>query len=384
MADPEKRNILGTTRFLRFSRWTNLVNGVSRLIRLARRLQRHRNKEERDDEESVVEAKRCAQMLIIRSVQSESFKDEIHCSKNKKILSKSSQLRSLNPIIDPEGILRVGGRLHYVDSSYEERHPAILPSKHHISRLIVENLHEEVKHQGRHFTHGMVRGKGFWIVGEKRLINRVIHECFTCRRLRGKFQQQKMADLPPERVHPSPPFTNIGIDVFGPWYVVARRTRGGHASSKRWAVLFTCLATRAVHIEPIESMDTSSFINALRRFMAIRGPVRLIRSDRGTNFVGARNEFEAALKEMDRNIIESYLTSQGCTWEFNPPHASHMGGAWERMIGVCRRILDSVLLTSQITHLTHEVLSTFLAKSRRSSITDHSYRFPTTLRLRKY
>lgn len=72
-----------------------------------------------------------------------------------------------------------------------------------------------------------------------------------------------MADLPVQRLTPAPPFSYIGLDVFGPWLVSTRWTRGGAANSKRWAVLFTCMATRAIHIELIESLDTSSFINAL-------------------------------------------------------------------------------------------------------------------------
>lgn len=80
---------------------------------------------------------------------------------------------------------------------------------------------------------------------------------------------QKMADLPAERLAPAPPFSYVGLDVFGPWQVCARRTRGGFANAKRWAVLFTCMTTRAIHIEVIESMVTSSFINALRRFLAL-------------------------------------------------------------------------------------------------------------------
>ncbi len=76
-----------------------------------------------------------------------------------------------------------------------------------------------------------------------------------------------MADLPIDRLSTEPPFTYIGLDVFGPWTVVARRTRGGQAQSKRWAVLFTCMTTRAVHIELIDCMDSSTFINALRRFL---------------------------------------------------------------------------------------------------------------------
>jgi hypothetical protein len=96
-----------------------------------------------------------------------------------------------------------------------------------------------------------------------------------------------MADLPTDRLTPSPPFTFVGVDVFGPWSITTRRTRGGQANSKRWAVLFTCLVTRAIHIEIIEEMSTSSFINALRRFYALRGKVKEFRSDRGTNFIGA-------------------------------------------------------------------------------------------------
>lgn len=99
-----------------------------------------------------------------------------------------------------------------------------------------------------------------------------------------------MADLPADRVTPSPPFSAVGVDTFGPWPVVARKTRGGLAESKRWAILFTCLASRAIHIEVVEEMRSSAFINALRRFVAIRGPVREFRSDRGTNFIGALDQ----------------------------------------------------------------------------------------------
>lgn len=169
-----------------------------------------------------------------------------------------------------------------------------------------------------------------------------------------------MADLPSDRLSMEPPFTNVGLDVFGPWTIVTRRTRGGAANSKRWAVLFTCLSIRAVHIELIESMDTSSFINALRRFFAVRGPAKLIRSDCGTNFKGACKELR--IIRQDETDVSKYLGEEGCTWLFNPPHSSHMGGAWERMIGVSRRILDSMLSQVSPSHLTHEVLSTFMAE----------------------
>ncbi|XP_016523021.1 uncharacterized protein LOC107835205 [Poecilia formosa] len=170
-----------------------------------------------------------------------------------------------------------------------------------------------------------------------------------------------MSNLPPDRLATDPPFTNVGLDVFGPWFVSYQRTRGSVNQNKRWAVIFTCLSIRAVHIEVINSLDTSSFINAFRRFLAIRGPVKTIRSDRGTNFVSACKELKIP-SNLDNLALQSYLKENGCTWTFNPPHASHFGGLWERMIGLARRILDSMFFKLKTTKLTDDVLITFMAE----------------------
>lgn len=171
-----------------------------------------------------------------------------------------------------------------------------------------------------------------------------------------------MANLLTERLSTDPPFAFVGLDVFGPWQVTARRTRGGEADCKRWAVLFTCTSVRAVHIEVMESMDASSFINALRRFVAVRGPAKQLRSDCGTNFIGACSELQLNVGGPDTERVHTFLSNLGCTWVFNPPHASHMGGVWERMIGLAHRILDSMLLEHYPGPFTHEVFVTFLTE----------------------
>eukprot|EP00105_Crassostrea_gigas_P022480 XP_011442016.1 PREDICTED: uncharacterized protein LOC105338534 [Crassostrea gigas] len=171
-----------------------------------------------------------------------------------------------------------------------------------------------------------------------------------------------MADLPLDRLTPGPPFTSVGLDVFGPWPVVTRKTRGGSAQNKRWAVLFSCLTTRAVHIEVIEDMSSSCFINALRRFVALRGPVKLFRSDKGTNFIGAVNDLNVNAINVEDKMVQTYLKDNRATWLFNAPHASHMGGVWERAIGSARKILDSMLLQEGPKDLTHEVLVTLMAE----------------------
>ena len=107
---------------------------------------------------------------------------------------------------------------------------------------------------------------------------------------------------------------------------MSRRNRGGQANAKIWAVIFTCMCTQAIHIEVLESMDTSCFINSLRRFFTIRGPVKQFRSDCGTNFVSACRELQIDKKGCHNVEIDSYLTDQVCQWKFNPPHGSHIGG----------------------------------------------------------
>lgn len=80
------------------------------------------------------------------------------------------------------------------------------------------------------------------------------------------------------------------------------------------------------------SLDANSFINALRRFIARRGQVLELRSDNGTNFVGAERELRTAIEQWNLAQINDALLQKGIKWSFNPPASSHHGGPWERLI----------------------------------------------------
>lgn len=272
-----------------------------------------------------------AQNTIIQAVQQDVYAEEIKCAQKHEKLPKTSPLKNLDPYLDENGLLRVGGRISDSNLSQGEKNPLIVPGHHHVASLLIKHYRKQTQHQGCLFTEGAVRSAGWWIVGGKRKVSTVIYHCVICKRLCGPLSTQKMSNLPPDRLTTDPPFTNVGLDVFGPWFVFSRRTRGSVIQNKRWAVIFICLSIRAVHIEVIDSLDTSSFINAFRRFLAIRGPVKTIRSDRGTNFVSACKELKIP-SNLDNTALQTYLKEQGCTWTFNPPHASHFGGSWERMI----------------------------------------------------
>lgn len=153
-----------------------------------------------------------------------------------------------------------------------------------------------------------------------------------------------MADLPLERILPDlPPFTSVGVDYFGP--IEVKRGRG---LCKRYGVTFTSLASRAMHLEVANSLDTDACINALRRFVSRRGQVSYLLSDNGTNFIGASRELKEALAALDHDHIQRSLRTTGMDWKFNPPGASHYGGTWERMIRSIRRVLKSVLHQQQL------------------------------------
>ncbi|KAK3709218.1 hypothetical protein QZH41_004582 [Actinostola sp. cb2023] len=267
----------------------------------------------------------CAEREMMRLVQNEAFQDEVRIlssnnahrepedrkatKDHKKSMRQSSSLYRLDPFLDKEGLLRVGGRLRHASLPYEAKHPVIVPRKGH---------------------------------------------------LRGTTEQQKMADLPSDRLEPAPPFTYAAVDYFGPWII-----KEGRRELKRYGALFTCMSSRAIHIEVSNSLETDSFLNAYRRFVGRRGPVRQLRCDRGTNFIGARNELQAALEQMNHHKIHQELLKDNCDWvvfKTNVPHASHMGGVWERQIRSVRSVL-ATLLDRQGTQLDDESLRTFMVEA---------------------
>lgn len=117
-----------------------------------------------------------------------------------------------------------------------------------------------------------------------------IKGCVICRKLRRPADEQKLADLPAERVNLSPLFMYTGVDCFCPFC-----SQVWTKCAQRYGLLLTRLCSCAVHIELLNDL-TDSFTNALCCFIAIRGTVQQLRSDRGTNFVGAKNYPKGALQ----------------------------------------------------------------------------------------
>ena len=121
------------------------------------------------------------------------------------------------------------------------------------------------------------------------------------------------------------------------------------------------MASRAIHLELAQSLETDNFIMVLRRFLNIRGDVKQLRSDNGSNFVGAERELREVLEGWNQNRIDRHLRQSGVDSIFHPPYASHMSGVWERLICSIKRSLKAILGRGLVKE---EVLRTVLAEAQ--------------------
>ena len=325
------------SRFKRFSSLRSLERGLAVILRCIHRYKKLST--------SDVELRRLARAKIISLTQKEHL--SATTPSNKRLFEELDVFQA------NDETFRVGGRLKKMNR-FHEAHPVLIPRDSHFAFLLAKEAHENLGHSGRPSVIARIRQNGFWITGIRRVVRSVTTQCVPCKRLYASAESQKMSNLPEDRVEPAPPFANCGIDCFGPFVV-----KEGRKQFKRYGLIVTCLATRAIHIEVLEDMSADSFLLGLRNVIAIRGQIFKIRCDCGTNFVGASRELKGAWQEMDRDKLRIKLIDMNIEWVFNPPSASHFGGVWERLIRSVRTILNGLLSKSEAS-LTSFSLRTLL------------------------
>ncbi|XP_077262536.1 uncharacterized protein LOC143897601 [Temnothorax americanus] len=277
---------------------------------------------------------------------------------NNKPLNAKSPLLSLNPFVDHEGLLRVGGRLKNAPISFNSKHPILLAS-HPLVTLLIRQAHSRVLHAGTQLTLATLR-QDFWILRARSAVRSIIHKCVVCTREKAVVPQQLMGDLPTLRVSPpSRSFSHCGLDYAGPVQVRASGGRG-ISSRKAYIALFVCLATRAIHLELVGNYSTPAFLDAFSRFCARRGLPKSMYSDNGTTFVGANKELSQAYRAAvnDPNFLNA-TASDNVQWHFIPPSAPHFGGLWEAGVRSVKHHLRRVL---QNHTLTFKELTTLLCR----------------------
>lgn len=305
-----------------------------------------------------VEINRGLEKLVL-IVQNESFGSDIENLRSKGKLSMRSSLLSLNPFLDHDELLRVGGRLSNSSFDYDKKHPLLLPHHHNFTSLLFQHEHKRLLHCGSQTLLLAVREK-FWPIAGKSIAKKVTRNCIICFKSRPRTLNYKMGDLPATRITPNRPFTIVGTDFAGPFLLKDRLTRGAKMI-KAYTCIFVCFVTKAVHLELVSDLTTEAFLAAFKRFTSRRGLCSEIHSDNGTNYVGASNELKKIydfLRNNENNIRANFI-KHGINWRFIPARSPHFGGLWESVVRSMKSHLTKVIGN---THLAFDEFNTILAQ----------------------
>ncbi|CAH2085367.1 unnamed protein product [Euphydryas editha] len=233
---------------------------------------------------------RKAEDLFMRTVQEESFPNEVESIKDGKSFTRNSRLKQLS-IECAERALRVRSRINAAEQlSTPSKNPMILDRNHHTVKLWIIAMLRTRHHTGVEATVNECR-QHYWILRLRPVTRTLFPQCLHCRIRAAIPPHPRTGDLPACRLaHHQRPFTYTGVDYFRPLTVTV-----GRSQQKRYVAVFTCLTVRTIHLEIATSLSTDSVIMNLRRMKARRGQPAQIWSDNGTNLRGADNELRQAM-----------------------------------------------------------------------------------------
>lgn len=287
--------------------------------------------------------KSCAMEYFIRMAQKEYYAAELKALCNGKRISDKSKLIALTPKVDDKGLLRVGGRLGKAIIDLDMKHPVIIPKGSRLAWLMMDYAHRRNLHGGVQVVMQYIRQR-YWIPQLRDELKKYTHSCMTCVRNKPLTVEQMMADLPADRVTPGRPFEISGVDYAGPFSMkYVNRLSQEITRVKAWVTIFVCMKTRAVHIDIVEDLTSTSFLACYECFVARRGPCYRLYSDNGTSFVGAERELTRAYAEWRTDGTVDSVAKRGTQWIFMTPGAPHQGGIYEAAVKSMKHHLKRVV-----------------------------------------
>nr|XP_049696300.1 uncharacterized protein LOC126054500 [Helicoverpa armigera] len=335
----------------KFSNLTTLIRVLARVLRFVKncRSNRLRGPLEVSELES-------AHNVAIKLAQKDSFPIELEQLGKGKCLNHKAALTSLNPFLDENGIIRVGGRIVSSSYQYDKRHPILLHASHFFTKLIFKQEHLRLLHAGPQHLLASIRER-YWPVGGRALARRAARECVICRRFNAHTMDNIMGNLPADRVEADFPFSTVGTDFAGPFLITDRKGRGCKIT-KSYLCIFICFRYKCVHLELVSDLSMEAFLLTLKRFIARRGKPKVIYCDNGRNFVAAAKDINSFLESSSDSIKDS-ASREGIEFRFSPAYAPHFGGLWEAGVKSAKFHLYRVLKN---IHLTFEELSSLFAQ----------------------
>ena len=200
-----------------------------------------------------------------------------------------------------------------------------LPADATLTRKLVQRIHAETLHGGVSLTMTVIREE-YWIQTLRKLVQSVRSACWGYKRCCALPVRPPRPGLPPkERTDISGAFEVIGTDFAGPILYKLRNKKEG----KAYMVIFSCSLSRAVHLELVTNLETTTFLPCLRRLIAGRGRPSVICSDNESTFVKAGKWLTQVIRDEEYN---GFLESHDNNWKFNLSRPPWWGGQFEQLI----------------------------------------------------
>ncbi|KXJ77016.1 hypothetical protein RP20_CCG008496 [Aedes albopictus] len=339
-------------KYSSFRKLRRVMAFVARFIRKARKIRTTNDGEPFP----TVEEFQVSLDLIVGLVQRQHYAKDIKQIQQYQTTQKVNDkyvgdLRYLNPMYQA-GILRVGGRIKHANLTFGQRHPIILPAKNHVTKIIINDLHERYLHIGPSGLLSALRQQ-FWIVDGRNVIQKQLRKCVRCFRITPPDVKRFMGDLPQFRVTQSDVFSRVGVDYGGPFLIKTGNPRKP-VYQKTYIALFICMVTKAIHIELAADLSTEAFINVLKRFVARRGVPSQIHSDNATNFIGANSTLHELYvlfnQKETKQALSDFCLPQEIKWHFIPARSPEFGGVWEAGIKSAKRHIKRVVGDAKFTY----------------------------------
>ena len=230
-----------------------------------------------------------------------------------------------------------------------------------LAKLIVLYYHKK-HHRDADTTVAMVR-REVWPIRARKIASEIDSKCKLCKIKRKKLASQRMGDLPPHRTQMLPPFTSVVMDLFGPQEIKDDVIKRGPRKYKKvWGVVYSCASTRAVHLDVATDYSTEAVIHTVRRLMAVRGNVRKITSDPGSQLVRASAELCEWRQGWNNDQLVRFGNEKGLDWEFIMANSQHQNGVSEIMVKMVKGVQKSLLTALGDSKLSLNEFFTLLAE----------------------
>ena len=284
----------------------------------------------------LAELKRSVFVYLFKSMQKECFNCEIEYLSNTPLNYNNAPkvVKDLNLFLDKDGLLRSKGRISKnLTLSYDAVNPVILSDNHHLTDLIIRDSHFSCKHLGVDSTINHLRQTGFWVLHARQCAKRVLKNCILCHKYNSRaFGLPPTPSLPKNRLNLIKPFNHTGVDYTGHFFV----KDFSENKHKCYILIFTCMNTRSIHLEIVNSMSVEDFIMAFIRFHNRYGLPQVLYSDNAKSFISSTAVISNLIAS---DHFQEKFIRYNIAHKTIPAYSPWFGATWERIFKTIKQCL---------------------------------------------